>query len=114
MFRTIALAVALLVSGCTASVASLFIHQDIGSQAELDSVPMGWPLTFVHQNLSGYTPMSWPQSFRFNAPQEHPASIHLGWFALNILILSGGIYLLILVGAAITRAVSGTGKQHDG
>jgi hypothetical protein len=98
MVRAIVFAIVLLIGGCTASVATLFIDKEFYSQEELAWVPMGWPFTFVHQDLSGYTPMSWPQSFSFVQPQDNPASVHLGYFAANVLLFGAAIW-------GITRAI---------
>ncbi len=93
LLRAVVITILFLIGGCTASVATLFIDKDFHSQQELERVPMGWPFTFVHQDLSGYTPMSWPQSFSFVQPQDNPISIHLGWFAANVLTWSVAIWL---------------------
>lgn len=97
MRRAIVIAIILVVSGCTASVGTLLITRDFHSQGELERAPMGWPFTFVYQDLSGYTPMTWPQSFRFDQPQDHPVSVHLGWFGANVLVWSAAIWVVISV-----------------
>jgi hypothetical protein len=109
MIRTICIAISLLIAGCSASVATLFIHKQFHAQEQLVRVPMGWPLTFVHQDLSGYTPMSWPQSFRFARPQENPTSVNPGLFAINAVSLAIAIFIVTLLGLRLFRA---TKRRH--
>lgn len=110
MFRTIVITLALLVGGCSGSIATLFIDKQFHSQEELAQAPMGWPFTFVHQNLSGYTPMSWPQSFSFVQPQDNPVSIHLGWFAANVVVLAAAILVLARFALRLLRAKGNRSK----
>ena len=105
MFRVIVISSVLVVSGCSASLASLFIRQSLRSEEELKSVPMGWPFPFIQQDLSGYTPMSWPQTFRFNAPQEHPVTTDLAWFVMDVLFFSWVMCLAVLLMAALWRRI---------
>ena len=86
-----------LAGGCGLSIATLFVPQTFHSQQELQRVPMGWPFTFIHQDLSGYTPLDWPQRFRFNPPQEHPVVISVDWFVVDIGIFSAGLLGLVHV-----------------
>ncbi len=106
MLRTLIFSLVVLIGGCTASVGTLFIDRHIHSQEEMKSVPMGWPFTFVHQDLSGYTPLSWPQSFAFAQPQDNPVSVHLGWFAANVLVLSLSISAIFVGAVRLVRAAT--------
>ncbi len=59
---------------------------------------MGLPITFVWQDMSGYDPPSWPNTYSFLAPQEHHTSVHLPWFVVSIAFfatLFGGVALII-------------------
>ena len=89
MLRAVALALVCFIGGCTASIATLFIPVQVETPKHAKRVPMGWPVPYVFQDMSGYDPPSWPNKYRVLAPQEHPSSIHLGWFAFSVLLFSG-------------------------
>ena len=99
-FRAIGLVALTVIGGVVASVATLFIPQEVRSQAELARVPLGWPFKFLVQNLSDYEPSAWPQWFRFDRPQDHPLVLFdLDSFLADALILglavSAAVVLLI-------------------
>lgn len=114
MLRVVAFSLLLLMGGCTASIGTLFIDRAIYSQAQLKSVPMGWPFIFVHQDLSGYTPMSWPQSFSFVQLQDNPVSVHLGWFAADVLTFSAAIGIVGLLSVRLLRMAASGHRQQTG
>lgn len=99
-FRVTGLVALTVIGGVVASVATLFIPQEVRSQAELARVPLGWPFKFLVQNLSDYEPSTWPQWFSFNGPQGHPLVLFdLDSFLADALILglavSAAMVLLI-------------------
>jgi hypothetical protein len=114
MLRTVLLSLSLLLGGLIASVGTLFIPKTIHSQAELAAVPMGWPLPFVRQDLSGYTPMSWPQVFAFAQPQDNPVTVHMVWLAANTLVLSAIVLLVYMSITRFLRAVTTQSRRRLG
>ena len=84
MKRSILLSVVLLISGCTASLATLFLPVEVATPEAAKRVPMGLPVAFVWQDVTRYDPPTWPNTYRFYAPQEHHTSVHLLWFPFSV------------------------------
>jgi hypothetical protein len=84
-FRVVAASILL---GTTMAIATLFVPISVPNRMALERVEMGLPFPFVHQNLSRYEPESWPQTFSFNAPQEHATAISFECFGLDVAIFS--------------------------
>lgn len=74
--------------GTALSISTLFIPISVPNHQAAKRVEMGWPATFIHQDLSDYEPFSWPQKFRINAPQEHATTVHIGWLGFDIAFFS--------------------------
>lgn len=75
-----------------ASLATLLIPVQVATPEAAKNVPLGWPATFVRQDLSAYDPPTWPNTYSINAPQEHPVVIHLGWFVFNMASFAGAFF----------------------
>jgi hypothetical protein len=74
--------VVILILALSFSTASLLIEVNVNDQIELDRLPLGWPIAYLNQNLSRYTPMTWPQ--KFSLVLNGPISINLVYWLLNL------------------------------
>ena len=103
-FRVIGLVVLAVIGGVIAAVATLFIPQEVHSQAELARVPLGWPFKFLVQKLSDYEPSTWPERFRFNAPQDHPLVLFdLDAFVADVLIFGVAVCAVAILCIRVWR-----------
>ena len=89
MLRFLVTLVLCLFLSFSVALATLFIPVQVATPEAAKAVPLGWPVAFVVQDLSGYDPPTWPNSYSINAPQEHPVVVHMGWFAFNISFFAG-------------------------
>ena len=77
----------------TVLVATLFIPKQVNNYEEMKSLHLGYPFGFYEQNFSRYTPLIFPQKFRFGSPWEDPSRFHIPKLLLSYLL----VYLLLLV-----------------
>ena len=96
MIRALLLSFVFFASGATASLATLFLPVEVATQEAAKRVPMGLPVPFVWQDMTRYDPPSWPKSYRFYSPQEHPTSVHLLWFSFSV-----AFFATVFAGAAL-------------
>jgi hypothetical protein len=97
MLRALAISALCLAGGCTASVATLLAPVQVETPERAIRVQMGWPVSFVFQDMSHYDPPSWPNTYSVLAPQEHPTSVHLGWFAFSVLFFAASLGALVVL-----------------
>ena len=95
----------------TLLIASLFIPKEVHSETEMTAVALGYPLPFLIQDFSRYTPLVFPQEFSFGSPWEDPFKVLwlnlLVTFASSVLLLNGLFYCT----ARIVRTQRKTGIE---
>jgi hypothetical protein len=109
MIRAILISIVLVVGGCTTSLTTLFLPVEVATPEAANRVPMGLPIAFVWQDMTRYDPPSWPNTYRFYAPQEHHTSVHLLWFTLSVAFFTailGGIALTIRLALHRQRGIA--------
>ncbi len=76
--------------------ASLFIPVTVKSQSEMNSVWLGYPISFVNQNLH-YNPPTFPRNYGINSVWENPTKIvWINLIASYLLIFLTTYFLVIL------------------
>ena len=95
----------------TLLIASLFIPKEVHSETEMTAVALGYPLPFLIQDFSRYTPLVFPQEFNFGSPWEDPFKVLwlnlLVSFASSVFLLNGLFYCT----ARIVRTQRKTGIE---
>jgi hypothetical protein len=97
------LAIALLT--CAATLATVWVPRPVHSREELRNHWLGYPITFLRQDLGRFDPETFPEYFRFDPPW------HSGGFFLDegrflaswAIVLGGTITVVWLTNAAIRR-----------
>ncbi len=104
MFQSKKITISFIVALCFV-LSSIFWTSDIATnQEDLEHIELGFPLRYIEQNQSRYTP-PFPMQFEtdFDLPQESPTSIHWTNFFLNIAIITVAVFGLIQIGRRIMR-----------
>jgi len=71
---------------------SLFIPVQAANQAQLSALDLGYPLGFLAQNFSRYTPLVFPEYFSLGSPWEDPIvflnwpSFLVSWAAMSVVV----------------------------
>jgi len=71
----------------------------VRSRADLASVDLGWPLVWVHQDLSAHNPPL-PAKLGFSSVWENPTSLSWGALAVNVL----GVFAVVSLVVGLTAA----------
>lgn len=90
--------VVVLVVSAVLTALTVALPVEVDTHEQLEAVPLGYPFPFFVQNLSRYTPLSFPQYFRMGSPWEDPLVAWLwpNFFASYgiIAVLAFGVYRL--------------------
>lgn len=90
-----------------------FVPVTVHSPAGLRDVAFGWPLAWYHQDLSRYSPSSYPESFFIAGDRVDPVptTVDVGALVGNVLITAVILWLvvaalIVLLRPSITRALA--------
>ena len=76
-------------------ITTLLVPHTVESQSDLEPLHLGWPLHFVAQDMSRYSPIVFPQKFSLGGPWESP--IRILWDYL----LASYLFIFIVVAAVM-------------
>lgn len=76
--------------------ATLFISVTVKSQMELNNVWIGYPISFVNQNLH-YNPPTFPRNYGLSSIWENPTKIVWTNLIASYLLLFLAIYILVIL-----------------
>jgi hypothetical protein len=108
MLALLALSIAIpasLVFGAVVAAATVWEgHAVAHSHHELKHLEFGYPLKWVDQNQSQYSPGRYPDTVPFESPMESPINVHPGLLFANVALLAAvgiGAFLAIAGGFAL-------------
>ena len=78
----------------------------VSSRADLASVDLGWPIVWVHQDLSAHDPPL-PAQLGFDSPWENPTSVSWGALVVDVLVVFAAVSLVVVLTTALTVILRG-------
>lgn len=95
--RRTALGAATVISSGIITVMLLFVSRSTAyTPSDLRTLELGLPLAWVIQDQSYFDPSSFPYQASFVSPWEHPMTVNLPLMLVNLLIVAGLLWLLVL------------------
>ena len=73
----------------------------VSSRADLASVDLGWPIVWVHQDMSAHDPPL-PARLGFDSPWENPTNVSWGALVLDVLVVFAAVSLVVVLTTALT------------
>ena len=90
-----------------ATLLSACVPRPVHSREELRNHQLGYPITFISQDLSGYDPETFPVDFRFNPPWEHGFSLNVERFlaswAMIFAVVAGCVYSIVWMARRVSK-----------